>query len=457
MFNLAVLDSYIYIPKEELGNDINTYRQHLTQVSKFDPNIRITTYDDKDGWFGFPRHFFRSSANLAKDIIDERELGGELSFSTRYNLYEYQQKLVDELSATVDRGGTGLFIIAAPGSGKTVMGIEAIRRLGREALIVVPKSDLVDQWLSRFLEHTSLRREDIAIANNGGITDNWGTAKVVIGIVHTLALDRFGEAFKRKFGVVVFDEADSSVPPTTFSCVPGLFPAKYRIGMTATRYRSDGLHTVFEQHIAQTVLTCQSNMVMKPRVIQIEYPSASGFINPKLEFKFRRGQLISRIASNLARTKIIADYVFKCFKADHDVLVLSDRKDQLKDIYSFLTDTFYVPKKEIGYLVRTLDDKQLKKDYKQKVIDSSKIILGTYGMAARGTDIKRLSALILATPQMNMTQISGRIERFLQGKKTPVIIDFVDTCYDDAVNSGRARFQQYLKRGMEIKRLRINV
>lgn len=457
MFNVAVLDSYLWVPKEELGSNLDVYRAQLTHFSKFDSNVQIKVYAEEDGWFGFPRHYFRLSKNIAEQILDKRELGNELVFDAKYNLYNYQSKLIDDLSSTVDRGGSGFFIIAAPGSGKTVMGIEAIRLLGREALIVVPKSDLVDQWMSRFLEHTSLRREDIAIANNGGITENWETAKVVIGIVHTLALDRFGDSFKRKFGVVVFDEADSSIPPTTFSCVPGLFPAKYRIGMTATRYRSDGLHSVFESHLGQNFLSCESNMTMKPKVLQLEYPSYSGYVNQDLEFKFRRGQLITAIASNVVRTKIICDYVFKAYKAGHDVLVLSDRKDQLKTIYSFLTNTFDVPKKEIGYMVRTLDDKQLKKSYKEKVIESSKIILGTYGMAARGTDIKRLSALILATPQMSMTQISGRIERFLQDKKEPIIVDFVDTAYKDAITGGQARVKQYMKRGMEIKRMRLNV
>jgi hypothetical protein len=78
-------------------------------------------------------------------------------------------------------------------------------------------------------------------------------------------------------------------------------------------------------------------------------------------------------------------------------------------------------------------------------------------MASRGTDIKRLSALVLATPQMNMTQISGRIERFLEGKKTPIIVDIVDVAYKDALTSGQARFKQYLKRNMEVKRVRLNV
>lgn len=455
MFKTAILGSYVLIPKTEIDH-LGYCRNKHTHVSKFDPSITIKTYYEDNEWFGFPRHSLRLNKGMAENIIDKRALGGKLNFTSKYKLYEYQSNLISEASNLIEKGGTGLFIIAAPGSGKTVMGIELIKRIGREALIVVPKSDLVDQWLDRFIEHTDIKREEIAIANNGNITNNWRFAKIVIGIVHTIALDRFGEDFKNKFGVVLFDEADSSVPPTTFSCAPGLFPAKFRIGMTATRYRSDGLHSVFEEHLGQFFLACKSNMIMTPKVLQVNYTGNSGFINNLLEYKFRRGQLITSVASNINRTKLICQYVKKCYELDHNVLVLSDRKDQLKNIYEFLTEFFGLPKKEIGYLVRTLDDKTLKKEYKEHVISDSKIILGTYGMASRGTDIKRLSALILATPQMNMTQISGRIERFLQGKKQPIIIDFVDTAYKDATNSGHARMKQYLKRNLEIKRVQVN-
>lgn len=451
MFNVAAINSFINVPKSELEN-LDYYRNQFTFVSKYDPSVVIKGYNETDEWFGFPRHAYRLSANLANHIIDERQVNNKLNMKTKFELYGYQQKLINEFQSLVKQGGTGFFLVAAPGAGKTVMGIECLKLLNQVSLIVVPKSDLVEQWLHRFIEHTNLKREDIAIANNGGLEANWRKARIVIGIVHTLALDRFGEEFKSKFGCILYDEADSSVPPATFSCVPGLFPAKYRIGMTATRYRSDGLHQVFEQHLGQYFLSCHSDKVMTPKVIQLEYSGSNGWVNPNLEFKFRRGQLITILASNVERNQLIAKYILSCYKADRDTLVLSDRKDQLEYLYELLTSRYSIPKTEIGYFVRNLNGKSFKKEYKEKVLSEAKIILGTYGMASRGTDIKRLSALVLATPQMNMTQISGRIERFLQGKKVPVIIDFIDTAYKDAVSSGHARLNQYRKRGMEIKR-----
>lgn len=40
-------------------------------------------------------------------------------------------------------------VVAAPGSGKTVLGLEAVRRIGRPALVLTPTSTIRDQWIAR--------------------------------------------------------------------------------------------------------------------------------------------------------------------------------------------------------------------------------------------------------------------------------------------------------------------
>jgi len=43
-------------------------------------------------------------------------------------------------------------LIAAPGSGKTVVGLEALRRVGKPALVFAPTVAIRDQWIRRFLD-----------------------------------------------------------------------------------------------------------------------------------------------------------------------------------------------------------------------------------------------------------------------------------------------------------------
>lgn len=65
-------------------------------------------------------------------------------------LRDYQQRVVDNFDHYIkDRK---IHIVASPGSGKTVLGLELIRRLGHPALILSPSITIREQWGERFDE-----------------------------------------------------------------------------------------------------------------------------------------------------------------------------------------------------------------------------------------------------------------------------------------------------------------
>ena len=59
----------------------------------------------------------------------------------------YQARVIDELADHLH--DSRLHVIAAPGSGKTVLGLEVIRRLGRPVLVLAPTLTIRDQWVER--------------------------------------------------------------------------------------------------------------------------------------------------------------------------------------------------------------------------------------------------------------------------------------------------------------------
>ncbi len=61
----------------------------------------------------------------------------------------YQKRVLDELEKYLK--DKSLHVIAAPGSGKTVLGLEVIRRLNKPALILAPTLAIRNQWIDRFL------------------------------------------------------------------------------------------------------------------------------------------------------------------------------------------------------------------------------------------------------------------------------------------------------------------
>ncbi len=63
---------------------------------------------------------------------------------------KYQQRVLDELEGFLD--DKKLNVVAAPGAGKTTLGIEVIKRLGKPVLILAPTLTIRNQWLERIKE-----------------------------------------------------------------------------------------------------------------------------------------------------------------------------------------------------------------------------------------------------------------------------------------------------------------
>ena len=62
----------------------------------------------------------------------------------------YQQAVLDKASSHLKDGH--IHVVAAPGSGKTILGLELVRRLSKPALILAPSVTIRRQWGERFAE-----------------------------------------------------------------------------------------------------------------------------------------------------------------------------------------------------------------------------------------------------------------------------------------------------------------
>ena len=71
----------------------------------------------------------------------------------------YQQKVLNNLQRHLS--DKKLHIVAAPGAGKTILGLEVIRRIGKACLILAPTITIKNQWELR-LKQLFLRNQDIA-------------------------------------------------------------------------------------------------------------------------------------------------------------------------------------------------------------------------------------------------------------------------------------------------------
>ncbi|WP_109315282.1 DEAD/DEAH box helicase [Pseudovibrio ascidiaceicola] len=69
----------------------------------------------------------------------------KLSFQASWR--EYQERVLAELDTHLD--DDHLHIVAAPGSGKTILGLEVIRRVDQPAVILAPTITIRNQWIER--------------------------------------------------------------------------------------------------------------------------------------------------------------------------------------------------------------------------------------------------------------------------------------------------------------------
>jgi len=67
-----------------------------------------------------------------------------------YPWREYQARVLSQLEEHFD--DDHLHVVAAPGSGKTVLGLEVVRRLAKPCLIFAPTCTIRDQWVERIKE-----------------------------------------------------------------------------------------------------------------------------------------------------------------------------------------------------------------------------------------------------------------------------------------------------------------
>jgi superfamily II DNA or RNA helicase len=443
-FETAYDMNFFIVPKTELSNaDLHYYKQQLIAVNNYDGEKRISMYDEDDNFFYFPRYYFKNREQVAKNIIDQTDHGAIINFECNIKLWDYQQKAINEFKEHLSKGRTGFFLGAAPGSGKTQMGIKMMEILGCTTLIIVPKKDLIEQWVERILKTTDLKKEDIGTCQAGKI--NWEGKKVVVGLIHTVVKYIDLESFRRYFGLLLFDECDSSVPPNTFAPAAIMFNSRYRIAMTASETRADGLHVIFQNHLVEVKIMCEKSNTMTPDVVFVNYDASSGKLPHSKDRIKSKGMLMTMLAKNEDRNNTIASYIYQAaIKEERPTAILSDRISQLRNIRRWLIEVYEVPEEMIGFYI----GEQSKAENK-RVADHCIIILASFGMLSRGTDITRLSCLVLATPRNDMRQISGRIERVCPNKKQPIIVDFIDP-YNLCLSGKEQRLKFYTYRKMKI-------
>lgn len=151
----------------------------------------------------------------------------------------YQQQSIEEWRRA-NRCGV---VILPTGAGKSLVAQMAIEQTKRSTLVVVPTIDLMNQWYDLLL--SSFNAE---VGLIGG-----GYYEVGAMTVTTYASAfRFMERLGNQFGLIIFDECHH-LPSSIYRYAAEMAIAPFRLGLTATPERTDGLDLSLERLIGPIV------------------------------------------------------------------------------------------------------------------------------------------------------------------------------------------------------------
>ena len=335
----------------------------------------------------------------------------EFKFKVRLN----QEIPVNKCLDAYKNVGGGILSLGC-GQGKTIIGLYLISQLKKKTLVIVHKEFLLNQWIERIEQALPGAKVGRIQQSTYDVEDK----DIVIGMLQTISMKDFSLTDFDCFGHVIIDEAHR-IPSQVFSRALQKINCPYMLGLSATPNRKDGLTKVLKWYIGdiiyQNKVNNANNVLVKRYIVKSENP----VYNQEL-FDFRgkvkMATMINNITQYFYRTKISIRVIQDLLKEEgRKILLLSDRKNHLNDIYKFVTTNNICT---VGYYVGGMKKEKLKEsEYKD-------LILGTFAMANEGLDIEALNTLILASPKSDIVQSCGRILRKSHGNIEPVIIDMVD-------------------------------
>lgn len=434
-----------YIKKQRMGFSI--YKTPRT----------IKLYELYDGNVYLPLGCFKDLFRMYPEVEYYHDYTVKVPRTIKSNiiLRSYQEPCTKALKKHVN----GIFVLPA-GTGKTQIALQCASYLGQHTLFLTHTKELLNQ--------AKQRCEDNLVCTTSTITEGKcdSSGDIVFSTVQTLVniIDK-KEIKQDEFGLIVVDEchhlATNAESVTMFEKCINYFTAKYKIGITATLFRGDGLEKTTEKILGDVIYELkkegnelvgyyeQKDIIHVP-LEKFQVPARVYMKNTNFkpsEECFDRGKrivytkLISVLTDDYDRNKLILDV---CNRLQGYTIIVSERVNQLKYLQS-----------KLDYSIM-IDSKMKKKD-REKIVEDFrsgkyKYLLATYSLIAEGFDVPMLENIVMASPikdERLVIQSIGRCQRPYKDKKFANVYDF----YDDVgvlYNAYKNRIKIYKREEWEV-------
>ena len=335
-------------------------------------------------------------------------------------------------------------IVLPCGTGKSLLGVEAIRRIGVTALVIVPTKDIVKQWVEDAREHLGIEPGTI-------LEGKVKLAPVTIGIIDSID-NKMDVTELDYFGFVIHDECHRSCARKNQRVMSNI-RAKWRLGLTATKMREDGLAKLIDWTFGECLLQksmgymISHGFLLAPEIIPIE----TNFNYVHSGLKFREVDYIHKaLIDNGERVNLIVSIAKKIIEENKttSLLVLANRIEYCEILCAAMTSQ-NLP----AEVVTSHSGKKYREETIAKFKSGEVRVMLATSLADEGLNVTRLSDIILAFPERargRTIQRLGRVMRPFAGKY-PRLWDIVDSKQPMLASRWEARQRTYKQLGLEGK------
>ena len=442
----CILDNQIYVKKLKLLPNEISYLKRLASFTNPEfyekqrlrlpiyktPRI-ISCFEEDERFLILPRgcmdkiRTICEKSNVKLVIKDNRELGIKTDYNFVGTLNKKQEKVMNELL----KYDTGV-LCATTGFGKTVIAAKIISKLKVNALVLVNRNSLLEQWKERLSYFLDINKKEIG--QIGASKENLN-GKLDIASVQSLTKKENMEDLVKNYGLVIVDECHH-VAAYGFEQVMKAIRSKYVYGLTATPTRKDGLHKIIYMQCGDIRVRVANRELKQNRKMEhvvIVKNTGYKFIGEEEKQKLQISELLNDMCNNVFRNEIIIEDIKQSVLQGRIPIVLTERVDHLKILKEGLEEKL----KGLGIPVVIYKGTMGKKKAVEvqnilKEADEEgrpRIILATSSSIGEGFDDSRLDTLFLTMPvswKGRIIQYVGRLHREHEGKEKVIVYDYLD-------------------------------
>jgi superfamily II DNA or RNA helicase/very-short-patch-repair endonuclease len=438
----VVLSNQIYIPKQDLNPGL---RNRLLRLAAFqNPEfykaqaMRLSTYnkprvvacaEDLPQHIGLPRGCLDDVRKMLTElgvrmvIRDERHDGSPVDVKFHGELRQEQKTAAEAIL----RHETAV-LAATTAFGKTVVAAWLIAQRGVNALVLVHRRQLLDQWVERLSTFLDIPAKSIGRIGGGRSRP---TGRIDVGIIQSLARKGVVADLVADYGHVIIDECHH-LSAHSFEQVVRQAKARFVVGLSATVARKDGHHPIIfmqcgpVRHQVNARAQAASRpfehfVLVQPTSFQ---PNRSPDPDKRVEFQ----ALYQELVDDQTRTQRICEDVVDSVRNGRSPLILTERNEHLDRFEHELTsrvDHVVVLRAGMGKKQRQAVNERLAAIPRHE----GRVILATGKYIGEGFDDPRLDTLFLTLPvswRGTVAQYAGRLHRLYDGKREVRIYDYAD-------------------------------